>query len=44
MVEILMVEFPDNSPAALLATRRWLQPAAGRELSDEQIEGSFCIT
>lgn len=37
--EILMVEFPDISPAASLAIWRWLQPAAGHELPDEQIDG-----
>lgn len=37
--EILMIEFPDISPAASLAIGRWLQPAAGPELPDEQIDG-----
>ena len=37
--EILMMEFPDISPAASMAIRKWLNPARGRELPDEQIDG-----
>ena len=37
--EILTIEFPGISPAASVAIRRWLNPAIGRELPDEQIDG-----
>lgn len=37
--EIIMTEFPDISPGASLAIRRWLNPTKGLELLDEDIDG-----